>query len=134
MLSMDNTYSLEELQRYGERTAKLLPGEEIAWVVELKIDGVLTGTLMAAPFQFQVTNAALGPHTLEIIATDAAAQITTQTVTVTVANAGGGGGGTGSGEGEGYDDNTVYGGCSTGSGAGLSFALLGLIGLLRRRR
>jgi DNA ligase (NAD+) len=40
MLSMDNTYSLEELQKYGERTAKLLPGEEIAWVVELKVDGV----------------------------------------------------------------------------------------------
>jgi DNA ligase (NAD+) len=40
MLSMDNTYSVEELQAFGERTAKLLPGEEIAWVVELKIDGV----------------------------------------------------------------------------------------------
>ncbi|HJQ78722.1 MAG TPA: NAD-dependent DNA ligase LigA, partial [Lacipirellulaceae bacterium] len=40
MLSMDNTYSVEELQKYGERTARLLPGEEIAWVVELKVDGV----------------------------------------------------------------------------------------------
>jgi DNA ligase (NAD+) len=40
MLSMDNTYSLEELKKYGDRTAKLLPEEEIAWVVELKIDGV----------------------------------------------------------------------------------------------
>jgi DNA ligase (NAD+) len=40
MLSMDNTYSLEELQKYGERTARLLPDEEIAWVVELKVDGV----------------------------------------------------------------------------------------------
>src|SRR3954468_19494551 len=40
MLSMDNTYSIEELKKYGERTAKLLPDEEIAWVVELKIDGV----------------------------------------------------------------------------------------------
>ena len=40
MLSMDNTYSLEELQKYGERSARWLPGEEIAWVVELKVDGV----------------------------------------------------------------------------------------------
>ncbi|MEX0611846.1 MAG: NAD-dependent DNA ligase LigA [Pirellulales bacterium] len=40
MLSMDNTYSVEELRRYGERTAKLLPGEETEWVVELKVDGV----------------------------------------------------------------------------------------------
>ncbi len=40
MMSIDNTYSLAELRKYGERTAKLLPGEEIEWVVELKIDGV----------------------------------------------------------------------------------------------
>jgi DNA ligase (NAD+) len=40
MMSMDNTYSREELERYGERTLKLLGGEPVAWVVELKIDGV----------------------------------------------------------------------------------------------
>ena len=40
MLSMDNTYNIEELKRFGERAAKQLPGEEIAWDVELKIDGV----------------------------------------------------------------------------------------------
>ena len=40
MLSMDNTYSLEDLERFGERTTRLLDGEEIVWVVELKIDGV----------------------------------------------------------------------------------------------
>ncbi len=40
MLSIDNTYSIEELRQYGNRIAKLLPGESIEWVVELKIDGV----------------------------------------------------------------------------------------------
>jgi DNA ligase (NAD+) len=40
MLSIENTYSIDELRRYGERIARLLPGEKIAWVVELKIDGV----------------------------------------------------------------------------------------------
>jgi DNA ligase (NAD+) len=40
MLSIDNTYSLEELRAYGARVARLLPGERIEWVVELKIDGV----------------------------------------------------------------------------------------------
>ena len=40
MLSIENTYSIEELKKYGERVAKLLPGEKIEWVVELKIDGV----------------------------------------------------------------------------------------------
>ena len=40
MLSIDNTYSIEELKRYGERTAKLLHGEPIEWMVELKVDGV----------------------------------------------------------------------------------------------
>lgn len=39
MMSIDNTYSLAELRKYGERTAKLLDDEPIEWVVELKIDG-----------------------------------------------------------------------------------------------
>ncbi|MBI1246950.1 NAD-dependent DNA ligase LigA [bacterium] len=45
MLSIDNTYSLEDLQKYGERITKLLPDEKIAWVVELKIDGVAVSIL-----------------------------------------------------------------------------------------
>ena len=40
MLSIDNTYSVEDLRKFGQRTAKLLPGETLEWVVELKIDGV----------------------------------------------------------------------------------------------
>ncbi|QEG40309.1 NAD-dependent DNA ligase LigA [Roseimaritima ulvae] len=40
MLSIDNTYSLEELAAYFERAAKLLPDETIEWVMEYKIDGV----------------------------------------------------------------------------------------------
>src|SRR3990167_9186506 len=45
MLSIDNTYSIEDLKKYGERTAKLLPGETIGWVVELKSDGVAASLL-----------------------------------------------------------------------------------------
>ncbi len=45
MLSIDNTYSIEELRAYGDRTAKLLKGEPIEWVVELKIDGVAISLL-----------------------------------------------------------------------------------------
>lgn len=40
MLSIDNSYSVDELKEYYARIAKLLPGETIEWVVELKIDGV----------------------------------------------------------------------------------------------
>lgn len=40
MLSIENTYSLDELKKYGERVTKLLPGEAVEWVVELKVDGV----------------------------------------------------------------------------------------------
>ena len=40
MMSIDNTYSLDELKAYAARTAKLLDDEPIEWVVELKIDGV----------------------------------------------------------------------------------------------
>ncbi len=45
MLSIDNTYSIDELREYGEKVAKLLPGETVEWVVELKIDGVAVSIL-----------------------------------------------------------------------------------------
>jgi DNA ligase (NAD+) len=45
MLSIENTYSVEELREYGQRIAKLLPDETIEWVVELKIDGVAVSML-----------------------------------------------------------------------------------------
>jgi DNA ligase (NAD+) len=40
MLSIDNTYSPEELQAYLERTEKLIKDESVQWVMEYKIDGV----------------------------------------------------------------------------------------------
>lgn len=40
MLSIDNTYSIEELRKYGNRTEASLDGTKCSWVVELKIDGV----------------------------------------------------------------------------------------------
>lgn len=40
MLSIDNTYSAEELKEFDKRIRKALPGEKITYVVELKIDGV----------------------------------------------------------------------------------------------
>ncbi len=39
MMSIDNTFSIDELRQYGQRIAKLLPVEPIEWVVELKVDG-----------------------------------------------------------------------------------------------
>jgi len=40
MLSIDNTYTTDELKAYFERTQKLLGSESIDWVIELKVDGV----------------------------------------------------------------------------------------------
>jgi DNA ligase (NAD+) len=40
MLSLDNCYSLEELREFEERIKKLIPGEKIDYVAELKIDGL----------------------------------------------------------------------------------------------
>jgi DNA ligase (NAD+) len=40
MLSIDNTYSAEELCEFDRRVRKLLPGESVTYVVEVKIDGV----------------------------------------------------------------------------------------------
>ena len=40
MLSIDNCYNADELREFDRRVKKLLPGENITYVVELKIDGV----------------------------------------------------------------------------------------------
>src|SRR5208337_5061654 len=40
MLSLDNTYSQAELGEFVNRLQRLLPGEELDWIVEPKIDGV----------------------------------------------------------------------------------------------
>jgi DNA ligase (NAD+) len=40
MLSLDNTYSQEELREFVRRVQRLLPNETLEWVVEPKIDGV----------------------------------------------------------------------------------------------
>ncbi|VTS07482.1 NAD-dependent DNA ligase LigA [Tuwongella immobilis] len=40
MLSIDNTYNADELRDFDRGLKKLLPGEPIEYVVELKIDGV----------------------------------------------------------------------------------------------
>jgi DNA ligase (NAD+) len=40
MLSLDNTYSPEELLEFDDRVRKLLPGQEIEYVAELKLDGL----------------------------------------------------------------------------------------------
>jgi DNA ligase (NAD+) len=40
MLSIDNTYNAGELREFDRRVHKLLSGEDVTYVVELKIDGV----------------------------------------------------------------------------------------------
>jgi DNA ligase (NAD+) len=45
MLSIDNTYSQQELTAYFQRSEKLLPDEPIQWVMEYKIDGVAASIL-----------------------------------------------------------------------------------------
>src|SRR5437667_1965414 len=40
MLSIDNTYSSDELREFDKRVRKQLGGEKVEYVVELKIDGV----------------------------------------------------------------------------------------------
>lgn len=45
MLSLDNTYSEEEVAAFFTRLEKLLPGEKIATVIEPKVDGVAISLL-----------------------------------------------------------------------------------------
>src|SRR6059058_5939965 len=39
MLSIDNTYNAEELRDYDKSIRKMLGGEDVCYIVELKIDG-----------------------------------------------------------------------------------------------
>lgn len=40
MMSLDNTYSEDEVRKFVERVQKLLPEEKLEWTVEPKVDGV----------------------------------------------------------------------------------------------
>jgi len=40
MYSLDNTYTIEEINQWAQRVAKALPGQKVEYVMELKIDGV----------------------------------------------------------------------------------------------
>jgi DNA ligase (NAD+) len=40
MLSIENTYSVDDLKKYGQGVEKRLDGEQVEWVIEYKIDGV----------------------------------------------------------------------------------------------
>src|SRR5688572_14146685 len=40
MMSLDNTYSEAEVRQFIARVERLVPGEELDWVVEPKVDGV----------------------------------------------------------------------------------------------
>ena len=40
MLSIDNTYGIDDLRKHGQRIIRLLDGAQPSWVVELKVDGV----------------------------------------------------------------------------------------------
>lgn len=43
MLSLANIYSLEELEQFHARVAKLMPGHKISYCAELKMDGIAMG-------------------------------------------------------------------------------------------
>jgi DNA ligase (NAD+) len=45
MLSLDNTYSIDELMEFQARLSRLLPGEKIPVVIEPKVDGVAVSLL-----------------------------------------------------------------------------------------
>lgn len=99
--------------------------------VDLAVDGVLVGTLVAGPYQFNVSGLGNGSHTLTLSALDYAGQATISTLTVTV--------GAGGGDPDGDDDgsgNAVSAGCSTGSGVAGLPVLLGFLAAfgIRRRK
>lgn len=53
MLSMDNCYNIEELREFEERIKRIIPGEKIEYVAELKIDGLGISTIYRGCKYFQ---------------------------------------------------------------------------------
>jgi len=56
MLSMDNCYSIEELREFEERIKRIIPGEKIDYVAELKIDGLGISTIYRDGKYFQAVS------------------------------------------------------------------------------
>ncbi|MGE3543306.1 MAG: matrixin family metalloprotease [Kofleriaceae bacterium] len=104
---------------------------------ELYVDGALVQTVTTPPFEFEVTDAAEGAHTLQVKATDAIGQVGEQTINVMVddeaAMPSGGSGNGGNGNEVSGDEAAVTGGCAAGGSAGLGL-VFALLGARRRRR
>ncbi len=56
MLSLDNCYSIEELREFEERIKRIIPGEKIEYVAELKIDGVSISVIYRDGKYFQAVS------------------------------------------------------------------------------
>lgn len=56
MLSLDNCYSIEELREFEERIKRIIPGEKIGYVAELKIDGLGISTIYRDGKYFQAVS------------------------------------------------------------------------------
>jgi DNA ligase (NAD+) len=56
MLSLDNCYSTEELREFEERIKRIIPGEKIEYVAELKIDGLGISTMYRDGKYFQAVS------------------------------------------------------------------------------
>jgi len=56
MLSMDNCYNIEELREFEERIKRIIPGEKIEYVAELKIDGLGISTIYRDGKYFQAVS------------------------------------------------------------------------------
>jgi hypothetical protein len=121
--------------------------------VEVFLDGVSKGVKTAGPYNFSITGAAAGDHTVNLIASGPKLNLQTA-VNVVVGgpanppanppadpnNGGGTGGGDddGSLEGERNDNSGVEGGCNAGalgsSGGGLMMVMATMLGLRRRKQ
>jgi DNA ligase (NAD+) len=56
MLSLDNCYTVEELREFEERVKRIIPGEKIEYVAELKIDGLGVSTIYRDGKYFQAVS------------------------------------------------------------------------------
>jgi uncharacterized protein (TIGR03382 family) len=94
----------------------------------LKIDGVMMGSLTAAPWQFTTPTLSAGKHLIEVEASDGVNEDVAQ-IQVTVGGAGG------DGEGPAAENPMPF-GCSSGGGTGwlAGLLLVGLVAIQRRAK
>ena len=86
MMSLDNTYNVDELREFDQRVRKLLPGESVEYVLEPKIDGASISRTSPRTIRLPHSATDIFPDTRERIATGSTTRSETENPSGTFAS------------------------------------------------